>query len=428
MWDQLKENMNEVDNFKQLLKTGNISSITNFLKKKKNKEVILNSVMWDTFDLIIMGDLDEPLNIMELLLKVDQELHVPNMLQNIYYIRSYVFSFIGKIDQALDDANKSLKMFQDQNDFSGIVTMSNMLGYYHYLQGNFVKALVHLDSAQSISKENNFRIGLAFSYYNRAKIFKSRNEIGESLELFLKSLNLFYSDLDSNDGQSSKEAELGKAVTLFQLILIFLSQGKIQEAEKYFSQFYQLDSENLGIKLRKRLSKALILKNRTRSKHKVEAQSILETIFKEKIIDHEMTIIAMFNLCELLLDELGTYGENEVLIEIEKLLQKLYEVAQNYNSQIILIEVLVLQSRLALLKGDITNANKLLDQASTLIEKKDLGVLATRIENEKNYLRENLKKWEILTQTGMTLSDRLKQTEMQEYIKIALENLKSFRG
>jgi tetratricopeptide (TPR) repeat protein len=425
MWDRLKENTNDVDTFIQLLKTGNISSIINLLNQKKNKEVILNSALLDTFDLIIMGNLDEPFDIIESLLKLDQELNIPNMLQNIYYIRSYFFSFIGKIDQALDDGYKSLKLFQDQNNPDGIVTMSNMLGYYHYLQGNFVKALIHLDSAQSISQENNISNGLAFSYYNRAKIFKSRNEIEKSLELFLKSLDLFYSDVDVS---SLKEAELGKAVAIFQLILIYLGQGKVQEAEKYLSQINQLDSENLGIELRKRLSKALILKNRARTKHKVEAQTILEIIFKEKIIDHEMTIIAMFNLCELLLDELSTYGENEVLIEIEELLKKLYEVAQSYNSQIILIEVLVLQSRLVLLKGDITKANRLLEQASVLIEKKDLGVLATRIEKEKNYLKENLKKWEVLTQTGMTLSDRLKQTEMQEYIKIALENLKSFRG
>jgi hypothetical protein len=44
-----------------------------------------------------------------------------------------------------------------------------------------------------------------------------------------------------------------------------------------------------------------------------------------------MTIIAMLNLCDLLLDEWQTYNQEEVLKELMELLDKLYLVGYEYK-------------------------------------------------------------------------------------------------
>ncbi|MHA1983641.1 MAG: hypothetical protein ACW967_04735 [Candidatus Hodarchaeales archaeon] len=106
----------------------------------------------------------------------------------------------------------------------------------------------------------------------------------------------------------------------------------MNEARNLLLIFDQLNiEENKQIKLRRDLANALILKKQSRVMFKVDAQRILAKIVNDKVIDHEMTIIAMLNLCDLLLDEWQTYNQEEVLKELMELLDKLYLVGYEYK-------------------------------------------------------------------------------------------------
>jgi hypothetical protein len=106
----------------------------------------------------------------------------------------------------------------------------------------------------------------------------------------------------------------------------------LNEARNLLLIFDQLNiEENKQIKLRRDLANALILKKQSRVMFKVDAQRILAKIVNDKVIDHEMTIIAMLNLCDLLLDEWQTYNQEEVLKELMELLDKLYLVGYEYK-------------------------------------------------------------------------------------------------
>ena len=78
---------------------------------------------------------------------------------------------------------------------------------------------------------------------------------------------------------------------------------------------------------------------------------MLQDIVTSEIIDHQFTLIACKHLAELLLDELKTYGEQEVVDELQVILQTMQEIAQEQHMFPIMIEALLLQAQIVLLEG-----------------------------------------------------------------------------
>ena len=78
-----------------------------------------------------------------------------------------------------------------------------------------------------------------------------------------------------------------------------------------------------GVNLIYRLSKALIFKKSKRRIKKAQSQELLTNIANEDIIIHEYTVVAMQNLCELLIDEMREEFEEEIFREILQLINKL---------------------------------------------------------------------------------------------------------
>ena len=180
------------------------------------------------------------------------------------------------------------------------------------------------------------------------------------------------------------------------------------------------------VQLRIDLAQALILKSNPRAIQKFEAQKILQKIVNQEVIDHEFTIIAMVNLCELLLDELHTYHQGEVLLELENLLNRLYRVSQDYKSYFFLIESLILKSKLALLQDNISESDDLLRKAELLATERNNEELIEHIHLEQEELRINLKKWEVISHSDFDLKKRMDELDIREYIKRALLTLRNF--
>lgn len=252
---------------------------------------------------------------------------------------------------------------------------------------------------------------VAWALYNIAKVYKDKNERERALVYYKRCLPLF------QDFQN----DYGIALTLFRLVEISIESKSLDQAERYLEEFDTLDTSNKQVNLRKRLITALILKNSPRASQKVEAQTILQEIIDGEIIDHEFTILAMLNLCEILSEELKLSGEHDVLTEISSFLDQLYRTAQDYQSYTLIVEVLILKSRISLISGNVEEADKLLDQALIFSEEKGLKQLEMKIQKENLALKKELNRWKELTRNNVSLSERFEQSELKDYIKEAME-------
>jgi hypothetical protein len=146
---------------------------------------------------------------------------------------------------------------------------------------------------------------------------------------------------------------------------------------------------------------------------------MLEELISEDIIDHALSVRAMFELSELLIKELKAYGKKEVFYEVKELIQRLDEEAYQQRSYSLMIDTSILQAKLAMVEGDLNKSQQFLDQGEQIIREKEIPKLTNKILKEKNDLNNQYETWELLIQSNAPFESRLEQANIAEYITVA---------
>jgi tetratricopeptide (TPR) repeat protein len=366
------------------------------------------------------------------------------------------FSNLGNVYFKIGDTAKALEFFQkwlavneDLDNKYEIAKAYNNIGLVYIFQGNSVKALEYL--TQSLSLKQSFGIkrdmvnilcNIGGVYHERGELDKAlayyeqcydiRKEIGnkQSIATGLCNIGSLYHELGELDKavkfcQKSYEVikESGDAVaisrSLYVIITILIDKGNFDDAFHYLQEFENI-AEKGGSKRVLQLfdvAKAKYLMKSTRLKDKFSAQIILEKVIEEPVIRHSVTVSAMIDLCELLLFELKSTGEEKVLNEVAILSDKLLKIAKNQNSHSLLAETYLLKYKIALIDFDIDEARTLLLQAQFIAEEMELKNLSLKISNEHDVFLSQITKWEEYQASEASLLDRLELSDLDDYIK-----------
>jgi len=202
------------------------------------------------------------------------------------------------------------------------------------------------------------------------------------------------------------------------LIQILIDKGDLERAQQSLRDLEQLNNQlkDKVINFCYLFDKALLLKTSHRARNRVKAEELFNQLLENEDIALEYTIGALVNLCELLLFELRTINDIEVLDEINPLIARLLNIAEKSNSFYILAETYFLQAKLSLLTFDIKKAQGFLTQAQEIAEKFGLNQLATKIASERDDLLKKLDLWEKLKESGAPMAERLELARLDEKI------------
>ncbi|MHA2278810.1 MAG: hypothetical protein ACXAC2_23775, partial [Candidatus Kariarchaeaceae archaeon] len=159
-----------------------------------------------------------------------------------------------------------------------------------------------------------------------------------------------------------------------------------------------------------------ILKNNPRARDKITAQNLFEEVLNESV-NVETSSLAILNLSELLLDELKTYGSEEVLEEIEDKTRQLYELAQEHQLYPLIVEVLVLRAKLSFMKLELDETTKILNQANLIAEERGLKNLVRIVENETKKIENEISLAAEITRRSSTIQERIDKAQIIEYIE-----------
>ncbi|MHA2366460.1 MAG: tetratricopeptide repeat protein, partial [Candidatus Hodarchaeales archaeon] len=312
--------------------------------------------------------------------------------------------------RALEFHQKALEIKKTFGHKQGQALSYNNIGNIFHQKGELDQALDYYYRSYNIQKEFGNNQEIAGSCHNIGLIYHQKEDFGSSFEYLEKSLTLFKEEIGNN---------LHISESLFELIRILLANHKKTEAENYLTQLEKCttESENKIINQRFRLAQALFLKHGTRARQKMEAEQILQNIVDEDIVEYSITITAMQQLCEVLLEELKLYGEKEVLDETKILISKLYGIGKVQNSYLLIVESLILQAKIALLEGNIEKAKTILTQASLTAEEKQLISLHNKVKNEQKILESQLDQWKELIDRNASMFERITQAQLKQYIK-----------
>lgn len=308
------------------------------------------------------------------------------------FIQANLYLRIGEQDKALEIYNNLLSHATGEPGYlSGFCLMGVALVYYH--KGELIKAIKHAQQALQAAKRAHTKYGIGYGNYILGKIYYEKGEKEPALHHLQKSLDMRLAMGNKND----------IALTLRELISIMLDDEKYDEAEDYLALFEQIAprTDSRVVKHNYLLSKALNLKSKGRPKEWIKAIDIFEEIVSERISDYNTLLVALINLCELLLNEFSISGNQEVLDDLQTHTSRLLDIAQKQNSYTLRVEAyhiriitLWLLAQHSKVDINVQNARKLLQEARELAESHGLARLASKIHTQNEKMLEKLESWD----------------------------------
>ncbi|MHA2260087.1 MAG: tetratricopeptide repeat protein [Promethearchaeota archaeon] len=409
-------------------KTVDISNQLYENSKKSNNPLFLIDAILFKFSIMYLqgrvGTLREDIVNCKNLLKSASQEPLPEfeMRRSFYYfMRGYNFFIESEYDKAIHYLNKSIAITEQYSEIpfrnSHVI---DLLGSSYSEKGELDKALkFHKKSLKLIKGSSPIATmikggtlsSIGFLYYQQKKLDRAA-------ECFEECLNIFESN-------SNSIMFLGNRVYLF-LIPILLDKGAIEVAEKYLERFNQFNMKfripgNIRIY---ELSKARILKYRSRTRNRGEAEKILIELVEKhdniiergsRVLSGELTSV-LIELCDLYLEELRTTQNLDVLNDITPYINKLLKEAEHTKSYSIQAHTFLLQGQLALLQMNMGDARRFLTNAQKIADDHDLQLLASAISREHDKLLEQLGDWETLKKQKASVSDRMNLVSLNNTI------------
>ncbi len=320
----------------------------------------------------------------------------------------------GNIEVSINFLNQSLNYLNEIGDQWMIGEVHMIIGENYLADGQLSLALDSFE--KSIEIYNNMdatifpsnRRNSSFALISISRIHQHQKEFDKALEYLNQSLEYFR---ESNDLVAISKI-------LYFLINLMIDSDRPHLAKNYLKELSSFSriQNHPHIRLYTQISKARILKNSPRMREKSQAQDIYIDIINQRVIIFDVTVTALIDLSELLIGELKSFGEPEVLQEIKEISTKLFKLANEKNTSTLIIEGFILQYKLALFDFNFDLAQELLQKAINMVTiRGNEKALAIVNEIQKDFLNQ-LSQWKRFAKQNLGYEERLKHLEIEDYL------------
>jgi tetratricopeptide (TPR) repeat protein len=394
------------------------------------------------------GERDKGLSHYQKNLKIREEIgNQEDIALALRYIGVY-YSFIRDFTEALSYYDRSLPVLERSENKRHQGNLYNSLGLTYYHLGDINKASEFYELALFYLQQVGSKLQIAYLLSNIGSVEQLRGNLSKALEAHLQCLKIF-DEVNSIQNIGAQLLYIGRtymrmgehkkalsflnqaleyrrktrnnsfiANGLYALISYYTFTNNLEEAKKHFLELQQINKLEVDplIEQRTKIAEALILKLDNRSKSRVRAEELLEQVIDMELIDFNMYLEAMLNLCELFVIEIKLTGNKEVLKEIRVLLEKLFVIAMQQQSFWVLAQVHWIQAHLALIDWDINKAQKSLTEAQIIAEEKGFSHLAKRISQEFDKTLDQMDLWEQLRENNASIIERIEVTQLDDLL------------
>ncbi|TET33000.1 MAG: tetratricopeptide repeat protein, partial [Candidatus Heimdallarchaeota archaeon] len=394
------------------------------------------------------GEQNKGLELYQINLKMREEIgNQEDIALALSYIGVY-YSFTRDFSEALSYYDRCLPLLEKSENKRHRGNLYNSLGLTYYHLGDINKASEFYELALFYLQQVGSKLHIAYLLSNIGSVEQLRGNLDKALEAHTQCLEIF-DEINSIQNIGAQLLYIGrtylrmgehkKALSFLNQALeyrrktgnnIFIANGlyflinyytfisNVQEAKKHFQELKQINDleENPLIDQRTKIAEALILKLDKRSKNRVKAEELLEQVIDMELIDFNLYLDAMLNLCELLVIEIKLTGNKEVLKDIQVLLEKLFVIAMQQQSFWVLAQVHWIQAHLALIDWDINKAQRSLAEAQIIAEEKGFNYLAKRISQEFDKTLNQMDLWEQLRENNASIVERIEVTQLDDLL------------
>lgn len=367
-------------------------------------------ILYNSFGLIAHseGNTSKAIEFHKKGLKINEELGIKSNFSISYNNIGLVYLTQGDLDKALKYQQMSLQFGKGVFDEVKYVASYNNIGIIFSQKGELGKALHNHYKYLQMAEKYNIKTDMATAYVNIGLIHQIKGEYEIANDYFHKCLAI--------DREIGNEIDL--AESLYNIVILNLERALNETAYKFLSELIEINKHvnNKIVDLRARLAKAIYDKHTNRFIARAKAQEMLMQISDEEVIDHELTIYAKMNLCELLLNELKTTGNKIVLSEIKEIVDNLHSIAEEQVSHKLKAENYLLQANLALIESDYTKSFDLLQKGDEIARENGLTSLSMKYSEQFDNLLERKEVLEQLVEKEVSIQDRLKEIGVEDLI------------
>jgi len=318
----------------------------------------------------------------------------PSWLDNI----GIAYYSLGDYDKALETFEKSYELSKKSNWLWGIYSSQENLGLVYYLKGEIDKAIKLQEESGEFFETNDRKLDLAFNRQMISSSYLKKGLINKAIQSLEHALSLY------------KEANSSLHVihVLFNLVNVTSTQDMMKQAEQYLQELSLAleDSEFPKLKRLGLLAEGIILRNSSDSRDRVKAEVIFEQLLNEDLA-FGLRIETLFHQCNLLLEELKSTGNQNVLNKLNQYIDKLLQIATEKNLVALLIETMWFKAQLLFLEEEYEEAKSILSQASALAEEKGYNHLALKINSSKDEIITRLIDLEDDVKSSLSLTEKM---------------------
>ena len=367
----------------------------------------------------------------------EPSLEITKRKADIAWNKSALYEIKGDNEKALDCARNSLVMREDLNLRADMYSSLNQLKELYYKQGDFDRTLKFAVRCLTHAIDMEHKNGILYSYITIGLVYAAKGELEGASEQYNKGLiiarelgNIFGVaailnnlglvqqqqgkwDLAQENFENSfkyfQEAGSIGHTTLDSLFHLALDKGDLEMAKQHLDHLEELKSQydRKVIDLIYRVDKAVLLKTSPRALNRGKAEEMLKHIIAEEKVYYDVIIMALLNLCDLLVFDLRATGMLEIIDELNSYIVKLINMAEKNHSFLILAETYLLQARLALLKLNLKESRLLLTKSQNIAEKYGLSRLAIKISSEHDAFLKQQNVWENMNGDEVSLVERI---------------------
>ncbi len=363
-----------------------------------------------------IGEISENVDIFDEMIHIYKDLNDLIKLADAYSLISSHYYYLGELDKSFDYIKEADEIFSkvDIPPMLKKMEIGNyiMFGAVYEQKGMMIEALEYTEKALHLAKKFNIKYQISTAINNLACFYQGFANWDKSIEYFKIAL-----EIAEKSGDNSEIAEI-----LEGMIRSYLNKEDIISAKSSFERMTQINKKESNRRIDQlcRYCNALILRKNTRTRDLGIAQKLLNDITEEEINYSEVTIGAMVNLSEMLLFEFEESKDPEILKELGPLIENLYKTAESQHSFLVMVETLLLKSKLALISLKLDEARQFLNQGQLIAEKYGLNHLAMKISNENDDLIKNLEIWKTMQIEKASYSRILKRTNINHQINSML--------
>jgi hypothetical protein len=214
-----------------------------------------------------------------------------------------------------------------------------------------------------------------------------------------------------------------------ELVEISVELRDTEQAEQYLSLLTSLGKGNDDglVQIYIRTSKALMLKYKNQLEDKSEAKKLFIQLINDPSNPYIGRLHSQLNLLEILIDEYTISKDSRKFDEIFRIIQEIYEECQIRHLYLMLVRILLIRSKLELVRGGIEKSIEILTQASLLAEEKGLAQIGEEIQQELQHIQSEKQRWAHIIEKGLGQDLKIDKLRLKKYLAQAIAQTKLIR-